>query len=155
MRFWHISGACFVARDGTTTFKAQLAAASVFGIERLYTLLRNVDMCWASGMFIALEKGSTLTSTHFLNMMRNDQLAALKLRETPLRLSHSYESCFVGNFVSSKIEWVSCKLHMHKGGGLLVLAMCLQIMFVLPTDVMIQRQVQLSICIDGRWIVIF
>ena len=58
----------------------------------------------ASGMIMALEKGSTLTSTHFLNMVRNDQLAALKLRETPLRLNHSYESCFVGNFVSSNIE---------------------------------------------------
>ena len=106
-------------------------------------------------MIMALEKGSTLTSTHFLNMVRNHQLAALKLRETPPRLNHSYERCFVGNFVPPKIEWVSCRLHMHRGGGLLVLAMCLQIIFVFPTDVMIQRQVQLSICIDGRWIVIF
>ena len=33
--------------------------------------------------------------------------------------------------------------------------MCLQIMFLIPTDVMIQRQIYLDICLDSRGIVIF
>ena len=116
MRFWHISGACFVARDGTTTFKAQLAAASVFGRERLCTFfcpwhLGHLGWLW-------LWRKDPLWQVHiFLNMVQNDQLAALKLRETPPRLNHSYDSCFFGNFVPSNIEWVSCRLHMTREVG--------------------------------------
>lgn len=161
MRFWHISGACFVAHDGTMTFKAQqiLAAATVFGIERLYTLVRNVDMLGRYTFCAHAPSGMIWVERIQFDKYTFSQHAAkrpaLKLHETPPRHNHSYETCFVGNVVSSNIERGTLQTPYAQGRWAIGTCMCLQIMFVLPTDVMIQRQVQLSICIDGRWIVIF